>query len=456
MIELLLTILYTVFFIFLIRKLSFFFLPGIGSRALIAVFVLKIISGVILWAVYSLYYTDRATADIFKYFDDSQVMHEAVYSRPVDFFQMIFGINNNNTYFTETYYLKMSNWFRSHESTLYNESHSLIRFNAAVRFFSFGYYNVHTVFMCFFSLAGLTGLYRFLRRYMRRNRNALFVAVFLLPTVLFWGSGVLKEGLILAGMGLLLWSFDRFISKPFNWKILTVLVFSFILIRYTKFYVVLSLVPVMIAFWWVKMTEYKRPFLKFFVTAILIVASGFSISYLLPDMDVLSELARKQRDFIGLAHSMNSGSLIDVNTLEPNLWSLFKNSPEALYNVMFRPWFFEKGSIMLIPAGFENLAFILSVLLALAFFRRPDSRTKTFLALSIVFVLEIFILAGLTTPVIGAFVRYKLPALPFLFIIAFALTDYNRILKKFPFALHFNIVKILSFDYFFKKEKKIK
>lgn len=339
-IEAVLIILYTLLFILLIRKLNFFNLPGIGTNAVCSVFILKIISGILLWAVYTYYYTDRSTADIFKYFDDSKIMHDAAFSKPLDYIKMLTGIENNNEYFNDNYYNKMNNWFRTHESTLYNESHSLIRFNAVIRFFSFGYFNVHTVFMCFFSLTGLIGLYRFIYKYLRKNRDFLFLSVFLLPTVLFWGSGVLKEGLILTGMGLLLWSFDKVLNKSKHYFIIIIMILSFVLVRYTKFYIALSLIPLMIALLWSKYSKYKKVTTKFILITLLFVVSGYIISLLIPGMDVLAELSRKQRDFIGLANSVNSGSLIVVRTLEPNLWSLISNSPEALYNVLFRPWFF--------------------------------------------------------------------------------------------------------------------
>lgn len=443
-IEAVLIILYTLLFILLIRKLNFFNLPGIGANAVCSVFILKIISGILLWAVYTYYYTDRSTADIFKYFDDSKIMHDAAFSKPLDYIKMLTGIENNNEYFNENYYNKMNNWFRTHESTLYNESHSLIRFNAVIRFFSFGYFNVHTVFMCFFSLTGLIGLYRFIYKYLRKNRDFLFLSVFLLPTVLFWGSGVLKEGLILTGMGLLLWSFDKVLNKSKHYFIIIIMILSFVLVRYTKFYIALSLIPLMIALLWSKYSKYKKVPAKFILITLLFVVSGYIISLLIPGMDVLAELSRKQRDFIGLANSVNSGSLIVVRTLEPNLWSLISNSPEALYNVLFRPWFFEITSPLLLAAALENLLLLFVALIAIFFYKKPDNRQKTLIYFSLIFVLEIFILSGLTTPVIGAFVRYKLPALPFLFIMLFAIIDFDKLITKMNFIKRFNLIKILS------------
>ena len=61
----LLAIAYTAFFLYLMRRTPFFArVPGLGMRTIGAIFVLKIIAGTALWAVYTYAYPDRGTADI--------------------------------------------------------------------------------------------------------------------------------------------------------------------------------------------------------------------------------------------------------------------------------------------------------------------------------------------------------------------------------------------------------
>ena len=79
--------------------------------------------------------------------------------------------------------------------------------------FSQRHYHVHTVFWCFFAMIGLTAILKILIRFYPDRKNTLFLSVFLLPTVLFWGSGVLKEALLLMGLGLFLLGFFRYILR---------------------------------------------------------------------------------------------------------------------------------------------------------------------------------------------------------------------------------------------------
>ena len=98
---------------------------------------LKVLAGVGMYWLYTSYYPDRSTADIFKYFDDSKVMFDALFEQPGDYFKMLFGIANEGAHFDESYYQQMNHWFRKWERGIYNDSHTIIRFNALVRLFSF-------------------------------------------------------------------------------------------------------------------------------------------------------------------------------------------------------------------------------------------------------------------------------------------------------------------------------
>ena len=135
LLEVLLVAAYASFFLFLISRMKFFECEGISRKTIQCVFILKIFFGFCLYLIYTYYYTDRSTADIYKYFDDSKVLFDALFIHPKDYFQMLFGIDNDAPYF-DVYYNQMNHWYREYDSNLYNDSHTIIRFNAAVRLLS--------------------------------------------------------------------------------------------------------------------------------------------------------------------------------------------------------------------------------------------------------------------------------------------------------------------------------
>ena len=306
MLEILLVTAYASLFIFLIAKMKFFTCEGINRKAIQGMFILKILFGILLYLVYTFYYTDRSTADIYKYFDDSKVMFDALFTKPQDYFQMLFGIGNDTPYF-DVYYNQMNHWYREYDSNLYNDSHTIIRFNAVVRLFSMGVYNVHTVFMCFLSLLGLTAIYKTFTPVMKEKNFLLFGAVFLIPSVLFWGSGVLKEGLLFFGLGFLVYYAHKVIYGEWKLKSIFWILFSIVLLALTKFYVAIAVIPGLAANYWLEKTGNKNALLKYIASYTLIFCVGLLAT------NSLQVLVQKQKDFINLA---NGGTYLQRITTE--------------------------------------------------------------------------------------------------------------------------------------------
>ncbi len=429
--EVLLTIIYTLIFLVIIYKVKFYELPGFSKKLVLSIFIIKVAFGIALYIIYTYYYKDRSTADIFKYFDDSKVMYDSLYKNPLDYIKMLTGIKNDAPHFAG-YYNQMNYWFRVYESNIYNDSHTIIRFNAFIRIFSFGFFNVHTVFMSFFSLTGLVALYKFAVQYFQNQKKELVFAIFLLPSVLFWGSGVLKEGILLFGMGLLIYYFDCLIRKKHIILSILLVIASGILLTYTKFYVIITLIPLLISYWIVLYTSEKLVFVKYFSVCFLYIIIGLLIPVLFPGYNFLEIITQKQHDFINLSQFVKSGSVINVDYLEPNLWSFIKNAPIAFSNTLLRPMIFEAKSLFMALAAAENLIVLILGLICIFFFNRKVKQ-KNFLMFSIFYVVMIFTLTGLITPVMGAIVRYKIPALPFLVIIIILLTDKEKLIKRFNF-----------------------
>jgi hypothetical protein len=82
---------------------------------------------------------------------------------------------------------------------------------------------------------------------------------------------------------------------------------------------------------------------------------------------------------------------------------------------------------MIIPSALENLLIVIILILTIIFYKKPDIKNFTWFWFCLSFVFILFILCGLTTPVLGALVRYRTPALPFLFILFLTFIDLNRI-----------------------------
>lgn len=436
--EILITITYSVLFIFIIQKMKFFDIQGISKTVFVGIFLLKLAFGMQLWLVYTYYYTDRATADIFKYFDDSKVMFDALKTNPTHFFKMLTAIGNNTPEFNQ-YYNEMHFWSRKIDSNIYNDSHTIIRFNAFVRLFSTGAYGVHIVVMCFLSMIGLTAIYKTFVTHLQDKKIELLIAVFLLPSVLLWSSGVLKEGLIFFALGLLIY----YSKKLFSLQSILICCLMTFLLAFSKFYVWIAIFPSILFLLWIKSTSIKNIFLKFITVLIVIGAVGVNIDKFTSFQNPFVTLSQKQVEFTQLANGELTdanenpipvaNSRIEINRLEPTFYSFVKNSPEALLNVFCRPFLWELKNKMMLIAGIESNLILLLIAFVL-FFLKPFKEIQwQYVLFCLSFVMIQYLIIGETTCIIGAIVRYKSIALPFLFIALLFLVDKQKVILRFAF-----------------------
>ncbi len=265
-----------------------------------AAFMLKVTAGLALTYIYTYHYKDRSTADIFKYYDDAQVMYSAMDKNPVDYLKMLSGIGNDNEYFNEKYYNHMNHWFKRYDMGMYNDNHTIIRFNALLMPISMGSFHVHTVVMCFISFLGLLALFITVCRYFPDKKGMIYVSVFFIPSVVFWGSGVLKEGILLFAIGTLVYSFFQlFIEKKIKGKYIFILTGSIVLQLINKGYLLMVVLPPLLCFWMAEKYQVKRTVLFYLSCYFVFGLSAYAyVSF--SGKDPLQSIVAKRRDFINL------------------------------------------------------------------------------------------------------------------------------------------------------------
>jgi hypothetical protein len=393
-----------------IGKLQFFKLSGVNTRFLQISFTVKTIAGIGMYFLYTYYYPVRADADTFKYFDDSRILYEALWTKPADFFKMLFGIGCENDYFFKTYYVKMYNWYLAYDNGLVNDSRLIIRLNAVFRIFSFGNYHIHSLLLNFVSF---TGLYALMRLFIAVSGSKWksFLAAFAVPSVIFWSSGILKEAVLIFAIGFFSWNFYKIVIGEYSHRrLLTILLFVSILLV-VKLYVFAALV---IACAGLIASKFITRSMVAYVVAFGIVMFVVSLIGLMnPTYSFIELIVSKQHDFIELSKKVVVNSLIPVQALDHSFWSILKSIPTSLLNTFTRPWISDIRGILFIPSVLENILVFSLVFFALRNKDQLDAAKKNFVLFCLTFTIVLFLIIGLTTPIIGAIVRYKIPALPF-------------------------------------------
>lgn len=431
--EILAVIAYLVVFLYLIGRWEAFRLPGLPRRTAAVLFLLKFGAGLALAYIYTEYYTDRASADVFKLFDDSRYMYEAIHSKPEDYFRMITGLDHNAPYY-DRYYFRMNNWYRPYDVdyNVYHDTRTLIRLNAFVRLFSFGIYGIHVLVWCFLSLIGLCLIYKTFYRYAADRPWWLASGIFLLPSVLCWGSGVLKEGIVFLLLGILVYCAFRWLMIGFKLRYIIYLLIAFAGFNLLKVHVLLSLIPAFIALVICRFTAFRHIRLTFVLVTGIITLLALNIQHLFPAIHFMEVISLKQQAMLRLAYYTGSGSTVDMQPLEPTFWSFLRNWPEALINAALRPSVLDATTSIQWLSAFENFFIGVCMILCVGLYVPvKDGEKRAVVWFCLCFTLVLYTIMGLATPILGTLVRYRMPALPFLFTAMVLLTDVNRLARIF-------------------------
>ncbi|MCF8220454.1 MAG: hypothetical protein K9I25_03405 [Crocinitomicaceae bacterium] len=381
-------------------------LKGASKNAFVVSWVIKVIAGLALLYTYTQVYPKRAEADAFKYFDDGIILREIADEDPAVFTRILLGTWSDS----DLHYLNRLNyWFRSYDHGIANDNRVVIRVNALLNLVTRGSYGLNL--LVFLVLAWL-GSYWLFQLFLGLSSTKItsYIAAFLVPSTVFWSSGILKEALLFFALGGFLYSMFR-LHQRFRWGVFTLGIVCFLLLLFLKIYILMALLPIVLLTWlWVQTTSWKQ-----FAGSFLACIAAFITCHVLffPDWSPLSTLQGKQFDFIQMAHAVNAGSIVPIIPMDGRMSTVLALIPLGIWNVLVYPDFSMLKNGQSLVAFTENVL-ILLILLGAVLRLRGISWTLDWRFPSLLFSLAVLSLVGMTAPVVGAMVRYKAPVLPFL------------------------------------------
>jgi hypothetical protein len=156
--------------------------------------------------------------------------------------------------------------------------------------------------------------------------------------------------------------------------------------------------------------------------------------------DLLEVLRQKQFDFNNMALTYKAGSYIAIPTFNGTVWGFVTMVPKAVYNALFMPTVFRCTSAIMMLNVVENWCLVALLIYTLFYFDRPSHTQRYRLFAAVLFVISLASIIGVSTPVIGAIVRYKIPLLPFLILIIISCISkhapLNKLLNTWQTKLH--------------------
>lgn len=415
-------ILYTAFFCWWIPRISFVKKAGMHPALLTGLILLKIAAGITVgWS--ALHFTgidnDYWDANKFGWKEYQLLMND-----PKEYFSNIFKSPYSNGY---------TNIFDSY-SSYWNDlrNNLVIKFVSVLDIFTRGNYYVNSIFFSVIGFFGHIALYRVFIQLFADKRWLVLIGCFLLPSMLFYSSGMHKDSIIFFAVGMVSYLvFDSLNRKLYSFRRILAICCCLLLIFLIRNFILLAMLPALIAFFISSIKKWS-PFRTFVITYFITGILFFNLHSVFPSFNLPETIAKRQWDFKNQPWAGVGTTDIYLNTLYPNFRSFVNNTPQALNHSMMRPYITETYTKTLIPFALELLLYQALMILFLLF-RKKNGPVHPFILFGLFFTLVVFINIGYTIPNLGSIIRYRSLYLPFLITPLLCLTNW----KSIPDFIHF-------------------
>lgn len=292
--------------------------------------------------------------------------------------------------------------------------HTLIeKFLGILNLFTAGNYYTNTVVFDFIGFWGAVALFRTWMKIYPRDGKSLLIGCFLLPSPLFFLSGLHKDLFIFTALCFLLYLLYQIINEKYTHRRLMMLVFCFLLLLLFRNYVAIALLPGAIAFMLTVKRKAGKPaaFGIIYGLALLLI---ITVHYLFPGKGPLHILVSKHEDFKALNNAHSRLTMFDL-TEDPV--SFIRNLPAAANHAFSRPFPAEAVNPYHLAFATELVCFWILALVAII--RERKKKMPSFSLFMICFAVTGLLFIGFIVPNAGSIIRYRSFYYPFLLVPVF-------------------------------------
>ncbi len=342
--------------------------------------------------------------------------HQSLINTPKVFFTDIFSSN----------YAERGEFFGSRGS-YWND----LRFNVIYKALAFtnilsqGNYFTNSLFFNFAGFIGLILLYKVFINVYPLKEGAVIVCCFLLPSTLYFGSGIHKDLIVLTALSVFCYASYFGLNHRFTIKKISFLFVSFLAILLVRNFIAVILLPC--ALTWFVAYKYRFSAIKSFATLLAAGILGtIALHSISEKVDPLQIIVNKQQAFFALGRA-NTDFVMD--TLQPTIKSFVTQAPSALRHSFIAPYPTEFDNFYMNCFSTEIIIYWLLFLLMLITRSGGKSR-NAFILFGAILTFLIFLFTGYITPAAGALVRYRSIYFPFLLVPILCEINWNKMQGK--------------------------
>jgi hypothetical protein len=406
---------------------------GITRRYFLPALALRVIGALAVGFIYQFYYSG---GDTFNYHTlGSRHIWNAFMDSPSKGFQIFFyGPDNIQGVYNYT-----------SKIVFFNDPSSFVIVRLAFLFdlITFSSYSATAVLFSLFSFVGMWMFFlTFYQEYPHLHKR-LAVAAFFIPSVFFWGSGLLKDTITLGFLGVSVYtSYQIFIRSRATLLNVLLLPIALVMVLKIKIYILLTFLPsAIIWIFLMRLTSIRYTLVKFVLFPIAIFSS-FALAYAAIlttgersekySINNIARTAQVTAYDIRYYTGKDAGSGYSLGELDGTWQSLLKLMPQAINVTLFRPYLWEVRNPLMLLSAVESLVFLgitlyMLYLAGARFFRLFRNPSILF---CFMFSLTFAFAVGVSTYNFGTLTRYKIPLIPFYLVGLILMVDYAKRERK--------------------------
>jgi hypothetical protein len=383
-------------------------------------FAFKIVGAILLGIIYQYYYKG---GDTLNYWRQTDIINSSFSDSIGTWFRLITG--SAEIYDVDVYkYTTQFYWYgRSSPEYLI----SII--GAIIGLFTMTTYLPTAVIFAALSFIGVWKMYVvFTKLYPRLTKQMAWAFLFI-PSVIFWGSGFMKDTITLSCIGWVTHFFYRIFFE--NRKLLlnsALALFVIYVIYIIKSYIVMAFLPAVLL-WGLGLLSYKIKdtrliiFVRYFLYASAIAGIALIGGKLEAEMfgeynvESVAYKSFVTRDYLYRVSNEQDGSGYTLGDFDPTLLGMLEQAPAGVNVTLFRPYLWEARKPIVMISAIESLLYLVFTIVAIVR-NNPIRVVQRILAdetlqFCLIFTLIFAFAVGISTSNFGSLVRYKIPCLPF-------------------------------------------
>lgn len=382
--------------------------------------LLHIVSGLAIGVLYFYHYKQ---GDTLSFFSDGAKVAELAKQNPFSYLTFLWSSQAPNNFVNSLFFQDSRALF-------------MVKLTSLTNLLTFNNYWIASLYFSLLSFFASWKLTNTLLYYYPTHKASLLFSFLLLPSVVMWSSGIVKESVALAMLFYLVHLFMHFYKKSTLARHQLVLFVAALWLLYTlKYYYAAVLLPVLLTTLLhqqlSKILQKNSFWFNIPLWLVLFLTISLSVTQLHPNFHPDRFLWVLFNNYLDFQSFSQVNDVMLFPTLQESWISVIINAPWAFFSGLFRPLIWESTNALQFVASLENLVLLIFAITALPSLLKLRGNKDIILILTtLVFCFVLCVFLTLSTPNFGTLIRYRVGFLPFfVFLITCSNSFFHQLVK---------------------------